>query len=98
MEEGIRPEYANLNNYPNPFNASTAIRYSLSAASPVSLSIYNILGRHVRTLVDQPMSAGDHELTWDGKDKLGQDAASGVYLIVMRAGEQRSVHKAVMLR
>ncbi|MCC6962046.1 MAG: hypothetical protein IT585_02220, partial [candidate division Zixibacteria bacterium] len=71
-------------NYPNPFNAATAIVYNLPniGAQPASvrLIIYNILGQEVRTLVDEPQPPGRHVAYWDGRDRGGNDASSGVYL------------------
>ncbi len=71
-------------NYPNPFNAATAIIYNLPNIGPqparVRLTIYNILGQKVRVLVDEPRSPGKHVAYWDGKDRSGKDAPSGVYL------------------
>jgi len=70
-------------NYPNPFNASTTIRYHLPAVShqrsAVSLKIYNILGRQVKTLVDEKQPAGNFRVLWDGRDNSGRDVSSGVY-------------------
>ena len=83
---------------PNPFNASTSIRYTLPTASNVTLRIHNILGQHVRTLVNQPMSAGEHQITWNGTDTRGNEVSSGVYLIVMQAGSERVVRKGVVVK
>jgi hypothetical protein len=65
-------------NYPNPFNPATTISFSLPVTSNVSLKIYNLLGREVRTLVDQVMTAGGHSIPWDGKDNSGKLVASGI--------------------
>ncbi len=74
------PEEFKLNqNYPNPFNPSTAISYKLAAFSSVTLKIYDILGREVKTLVDEKERAGQHVVYWDGTDQHGQRMASGVY-------------------
>ncbi len=85
----LLPENFILNqNYPNPFNATTAIVYSLPniGAQPamVRLTIYNILGQEVRTLVDQPQAVGKHIAYWDGRDYTGRDVASGVYFYSLR--------------
>ena len=85
-------------NYPNPFNASTQIPYRLTGSGPVRLVIYNVLGQPVRTLVDEVQSAGFHQASWDGKDDLGLDVTSGVYLLRIHAGEQRLVQKITLLR
>ena len=67
-------------NYPNPFNPSTTISFALSTATEVSLDIYNLLGQTILTLSDQIESAGEHVITWDGRDASGEPVASGVYL------------------
>ena len=71
-------------NYPNPCNPSTTIRYHLPAVShqrsAISLKIYDILGQEVRTLVDEEQPAGDYRVLWDGSNEAGAQVASGVYL------------------
>ena len=67
-------------NYPNPFNATTAIRYALPAAGPVHLAVYALNGQQVRTLVQGVKTSGWHVVRWDGRDDVGRTAASGVYL------------------
>ncbi|MBT4485576.1 MAG: T9SS type A sorting domain-containing protein [Candidatus Latescibacteria bacterium] len=67
-------------NYPNPFNPFTTIEFSLPGESVVNLSIYNITGQKVRTLVSEPMTAGKHTIHWDGKSDSGHSVSSGVYI------------------
>lgn len=71
---------------PNPFRASTAIRYSLTAASDVSLAIYNVAGRRVRAIALGHFEPGVHSARWDGKDDAGHRVASGAYVCRLRAG------------
>ena len=66
---------------PNPFNSSTQIAYHLSNPGPGQLVIYNVLGRSVRTLVDQYQAAGSHRVQWDARGEQGASLSSGVYLI-----------------
>ena len=67
-------------NFPNPFNPVTTISFSLTAPGPVRLSVYDVSGRLVRTLVDEgEVTAGDHEAIWNGQDQSGRAAAAGVY-------------------
>ncbi len=77
-------------NYPNPFNASTQIAYHLATAGPVRLTIYNILGQPVHTLVDQFQAAGSYQVGWDARDAHGTLLAAGVYLVRLHypGGEQ----------
>ena len=77
-------------NFPNPFNASTQIAYRLASPGPVRLTIYNILGQPVRTLVDQFQAAGSYQVRWDARDQQGTALAAGVYLVRLHypGGEQ----------
>mgnify|MGYP005725584445 CR=1 FL=1 len=72
-------------NFPNPFNPSTTIRYHISQTTHVKIVVYNSLGIQVRSLINRPVSAGIHEIVWDGKDDRQQPAGSGVYFLRMTA-------------
>ncbi len=85
-------------NYPNPFNPSTTIRFTLPQREPVKLVIYAITGQRVATLVNEEMSAGSHQVRWNGRDQNGQSAASGVYIYQLFAGKQRLVKKMLLLK
>jgi hypothetical protein len=85
-------------NYPNPFNATTTIRYSLPTNSHVQLVVYNILGQKVRTLVDEEQQAGQHTATWDGRNQSGNQVASGVYFYRIQYGNQSEVRRMTLLR
>jgi len=74
-----------MQNYPNPFNPSTVISFSMPSAGRADLAIYDLLGRKVRTLVSGDMTAGNHDVAWDGTDALGNNVASGVYLYRLKA-------------
>lgn len=67
-------------NAPNPFNPTTAIRFSIPEIGRVYLAVYDVNGRLVRVLIDGELSVGAHEVTWDGRDEVGHEVASGVYL------------------
>jgi len=73
-------------NYPNPFNPTTTIHLDVSRTGPVTLKVFDLLGRTVRTLLNQPLTAGHHTVQWDGTDARGQAVASGTYLYRMEAG------------
>jgi flagellar hook assembly protein FlgD len=81
-------DYELSQNYPNPFNPSTKIRFALPKAGKVKLEIYDLLGNTVRTLVSKEMSAGRHEVLWDGRNQDGHTVAVGIYLyrIVFQRG------------
>jgi hypothetical protein len=83
-------------NYPNPFNPSTTVSYSLPEAAPVRLTIYSVLGQKVRELVDAVQGAGVYRVAWDGRDGAGQSLAPGVYLYRLEAGQQVMVRKMVL--
>ena len=67
-------------NYPNPFNASTSLRYELPRAGHVVLHIYSLTGQLVKTLVDRSATTGYHEVEWNGKDEQGKEVGSGIYI------------------
>ncbi|MFH1866179.1 MAG: FlgD immunoglobulin-like domain containing protein, partial [Candidatus Eisenbacteria bacterium] len=87
---------------PNPFNPATVIEYSVAADSHVTLRVYDLTGRVVRTLVDGPVEPGDQVVTWDGTTDAGQRAASGVYFVKMETaghtGAFRATRKLVLLK
>ncbi len=86
-------------NYPNPFNPSTKIRYALPKDNmKVQLSIFDVSGREVVKLVNRVESGADHEVLWNGKNKAGQDVASGVYFYKLKADNQEAVKKMVLLK
>jgi photosystem II stability/assembly factor-like uncharacterized protein len=87
-----------LDAYPNPFNPSTTIRYSVPRAMPVRLVIYDVTGRLVRRLVDGIQDAGDRRVTWDGRDEHGSTVGSGVYVYRLDAGGTRVTRKVNLLK
>ena len=85
--------------YPNPFNPTTTISYSLEKRTKVTIAVYDIAGRLVRRLlVDKVVDAGDHRLVWDGKNEAGSRVASGVYFCMMRTADEMSGAKLILLR
>jgi len=83
----LRSRGAVLNrNHPNPFNPATTISFTLAESGPVNLSVYNVAGRLVRTLVDADLEPGHHAAIWDGQDRSGRLAASGTYLYRLTTG------------
>ncbi len=80
-------------NYPNPFNPSTAISFSIPSPEYVTLTIFDILGREIKTLVDGDLNAGVHTVTWDAKG-----LPSGVFYGVLRSGNRHAVQKMILLR
>jgi len=98
------PTVTELNgNYPNPFNPTTNIKFSLKADSRVALNIYNIRGQKVRTLINDNMKAGYHSVVWNGKDDAGKSVTSGVYFNQFGTaeddgGDYTSVKKMILLK
>jgi len=87
-----------LPNVPNPFNPSTTIRYILPSRERVRVTIYDVVGRAVTTLVDREESAGQYSVPWNGTDANGERVASGVYLIRIEAGKHSLSRKMVLLK
>ena len=85
-------------NFPNPFNPKTTVAYGLSAAGHVSLKIYGVDGRHLRTLVDAQQTPGRHEAVWDGRDDSGRQLASGAYLARMEAADWTQTIRLLLLK
>jgi len=85
-------------NFPNPFNPKTMIRFALPKDSWVKLEVYNILGQKVKTLVDEKLAAGVKEVEWDGRDGKGLEVASGIYFYRIKADDFSDVKKMVMLK
>lgn len=85
-------------NTPNPFNPSTTITFSLPESAPVTLAIYDVNGRMVRTLVSGERAAGLHEVVWNGMDDNGRAVASGVYVYRLTAGEKIATQRLALIR
>ncbi|MCG8604240.1 T9SS type A sorting domain-containing protein, partial [bacterium] len=83
----VPTEFQLEQNYPNPFNPSTTISFALPRAGEVRLSIFNIKGQLVQTLLSGPLAAGRHRIVWDGTDARGARVASGFYIYRLRANE-----------
>ena len=85
-------------NYPNPFNPTTTIPLAVPAgAKNVDLTIYNILGQPMRQVWTGPLPAGEHKLTWDGRDAQDRPVAAGVYVYRLQVDEQTHTRKMVKL-
>ena len=84
--------------YPNPFNGTTVLKFSVAERGRVSVSVYDARGRRVRVLADAVMQRGPHNLTWDGRDETGRPVAAGVYFCRLRTGEATRSGKLVVMR
>ena len=106
--EGIDPalpiSFVLHQNYPNPFNPTTTIEFSLGATTDgsltqhVNLDIYNILGQHVKTLVDENLVPGNYRIDWDATSRSGQRVASGIYLYKLQVGQESKSKKMLFLK
>jgi hypothetical protein len=85
-------------NYPNPFNPSTRISFSLPRREEVHLNVFDILGRHVKTLASGELAAGEHNVIWDGTDESGRDVASGIYLYKLDTPGASDARRMTLLR
>jgi len=90
--------YGLSQNYPNPFNAVTEIVYQVPEAGRVRLTIYDLLGRKVRALVDDVVRAGYHSVRWDGRDDSGNEVASGTYLYKLEAKDFNDTKRMTLMR
>jgi hypothetical protein len=97
--EHFIPEVFTLyQNHPNPFNPVTTLRYDLPEDTQVRITIYDIMGREVRTLVNNHQSAGYKSVVWDATNDLGQPVSAGMYLYRIFAEEFVQVKKMVLLK
>ena len=96
---GDTPEDFSLDqNYPNPFNSGTTIRFTLPQLAPVKLTVFNLAGQPVVELLDGERPAGAYAISWDGRGQNGQPLATGTYLYRLRAGDQVTTRKLMLLR
>ncbi len=98
-EDPSLPEtFALHQNYPNPFNPVTTIRFDLPQADHIRIDIYNILGKRVRTLVNEEVTAGRQQVMWDAKDDFGRQVASGMYLYRVSGERYNATKRMVLLK
>jgi len=86
------------NNFPNPFNPTTKLRYDLPEQAFVQLAIYDLLGRQVTTLVNRVEEPGYRSVTWNGTDAVGKTVSAGMYLYVIKAGDFVQTRKMILLK
>jgi len=85
-------------NFPNPFNSETVIRFALRAAEEAELALFNLTGQRVATLMQGWRPAGTYTVRWDGRDDGGRELGAGVYLYRLQASEQIEMRKLLLLR
>ena len=95
----LLPKNYTLNqNYPNPFNPVTTLRYDLPENGIVTIIIYDMLGRQVKTLINQTQDAGYRSIIWDATNDYGKPMSAGIYLYQIQAGEYMQTKKMVLLK
>ncbi len=87
-----------LNNFPNPFNPSTNISFSIQNDVKVELSIFNIKGQKITTPINEQLSKGKHSFVWSGCDQNSHQVSSGIYLYKLKVGNQESVKRMLLLK
>ena len=97
-DNNIPANFVLKNNYPNPFNPTTTIEFSLHRTQNVKFAIYNIMGQRIKTLVDRKYSAGNYKIQWNGTNNLGNKISSGVYLGRMESGDFVKTIKLILLK
>ncbi len=97
-EYGIPAEYALHPGYPNPFNPSIKLPFDLPEGTPLSLVVYDIMGREIARLVDRDMTAGYHQVMWNGRDSVGREVPTGVYIARLVTPEFTKSIKMVLLK
>jgi hypothetical protein len=85
-------------NFPNPFNPSTTIEYSLATTGPVCIEIFDVTGRRIATLVDEVKPPGRHRVIWDGTNTRGARVSSGIFFCRFQAGAYLSTMKMALLK
>ena len=100
QRDGLLPETFELSqNFPNPFNPSTDIQFTVGKDALVSLNIYDIQGRLVSSLIDNYFySAGSYKMNWDGKNQYGTQVPSGMYLYKLESSNQIVTRKMVLMK
>ena len=98
IDDQMPSKFALHNNYPNPFNPETTIRFDLPEESLVKLIIYDVSGKEVIVLTAGTLSAGSYRVRWDGKDHRGQGVSAGMYLYHIEAGEFSETKKLILLK
>ncbi|MCF8412270.1 MAG: T9SS type A sorting domain-containing protein [Melioribacteraceae bacterium] len=97
-EGGIPTEFELSQNYPNPFNPTTYIKYGIPEAADVNITIYNALGKEVKTLVRKAQDSGFYSVQWDAKDSMGNILPSGIYFYRIQAGDFVDSKKMILLK
>jgi len=98
-EIGLQPGQFKLHQaYPNPFNPTTTLKYEMGSAGPVSIDVFDVNGRKIRSLYNGIQIPGQHEIRWDAKDDHGRSMSSGVYLFKVNVNGKQQTAKSLLLK
>ena len=95
---GIPQEYALHQNYPNPFNPVTTLRFDLPEKSHVIITVYDLMGKKINTLINVQMNPGYKAIQWNATNDFGQPVSAGMYLYMIQAGDFRQTKKMILLK
>tara|TARA_B100000575_G_C22928243_1_gene538056 strand:- start:157 stop:609 length:453 start_codon:yes stop_codon:yes gene_type:complete len=99
IDEDLVPDVFTLHqNYPNPFNPTTQIQYDLPKDQFVIITIFDVMGRKIRSLKNTNQTAGYHTIRWDARNDMGEGISAGVYIITIQTGEFLATKKMVLLK
>ena len=98
MDFEVLDNYKLIKNYPNPFNPVTTLRYDLPENSHVNITIYDMLGRQVKNLINQTQDAGYRSVRWNATDDYGKPVSAGIYLYQIQAAEFVQTKKMMLLK
>jgi len=96
--DALPADFTLYQNYPNPFNMDTEIGFTLPTSGQVSLDIFDILGRKIRTLVSGSLDVGYHSFRWNSTDDNGAEVSSGLYFYKLQTGETDAIKKMLLLK
>ncbi len=91
-------EIENFKILPNPFTENTTINFHLENASKINISIYNLQGELINTLINEKKTKGEYKIIWNGKDKNGKEVNSGLYFVRLNSGRNIYTQKVVLLK
>jgi hypothetical protein len=97
-EFGVPAAFVVDQNFPNPFNPRTTIQFAIPSSGPTRVTVFDVAGRHIKTLVDEDLPAQTHRVVWSGEDDGGRGVAAGVYFYMVTNGANRSVGRMALVK
>ncbi len=96
--ESIDSPNFNITNYPNPFNPETTISFNIIEDGDVKLEVFNVKGQHVKTLINDRLLSGNHQVVWKGRDENNSNVASGIYFYRIKSGLNSTTKKCILMK